>query len=1105
MSFTDIFGGQTLPPTGLSYTSLTLTSDLTLLWPYNTDSANQSVSKVMQVSCNAGNSLILPDATEVSTGEDFLIRNVGANTLTVKDSTGVQVATVAAGAASYFYLTNNSTAAGVFGVIGFGVGTSSVDASSLVGYGIKAVGMSLNQSHPVIPTASAITLDNTHRAKLVVFTGGTGTFSLTSAATLGDDYFTLFRNDGTGTVTIDPASTETIDGLTTMSVQPGESLILICTGAVWYSVGYGRSVLYQFTQLTKDVSAGGTITLTAAEASNKLITFIGSPAGAVNVVVPSVVAVYYLQSSLSTAQTVTVKTSAGSGVGVSQGARIIALCDATNVVSAQSVVANSSISLTDGSAVTPSLYFATKTNTGLYKSGTQDFGVTINGVSKLVIGSTGPQTSTLGPTSAQQHTVPAVTSDTFALLAAAQTLTNKTLSLGSNTLSGTLAQFNSACSDADFAPVASPSFTGSIGVPSGTVGTPGLRFTADGATDTGFYWVSDGVIGVANNAVNTGQFTPTGINSMAIGATTPSTGAFTTLSASGVSNFAAQINTGTGVSTGDVFIEHGSGRTGSGNVYIDLHATSGSDYEARLMRNGGVNGALSLVNTGTGDFLLTQTGAGWLKLQTNNLDRLQIDSTGNSIIALVNKMQVKSATYPTLELYATGSGVNQKFARVSYDSGTFRLEYVNDAYSAVTLSPLTIDASGNALFNGANCNVTAQGTGGFGAFYAKGSGTNNSYLFFGNAGGEKGRIGVDDAGNVVFSNTTGVTTRMTIQSDGVITTAQNLGIGVAPSAPAGFARFMAIGDSDTGIGQISDGVLALATNNVIRMKWDAAGLAGLGCTPGGNYTFETAGIIGASATSNGGADFLVADNLSTAANTTKFSGLAFFGRDTVNVRKQTALIRCLPNDNDYIGSSLAFYARASDSVVERFRAGPSGEWGIAGANYGTAGQVLTSGGSGAAPSWSTASGITQMTVQSPTGSGIATFTGIPSTAKRIVVAFVGMSTSSSSGGPIKCKIGPVGGVENTGYLNGLNSGITSYAHVVNMPASTSATVQGVITITLLDAATNRWMIQTEGSSSSVAAVEVEVCSKTLASTLERLTLETTVGNWDAGSVNVQYQ
>ena len=44
---------------------------------------------------------------------------------------------------------------------------------------------------------------------------------------------------------------------------------------------------------------------------------------------------------------------------------------------------------------------------------------------------------TIGPTSGQQHTLPAVTSDTVALIAASQTLTNKTLSGG--TVSGSIA------------------------------------------------------------------------------------------------------------------------------------------------------------------------------------------------------------------------------------------------------------------------------------------------------------------------------------------------------------------------------------------------------------------------------------------------------------------------------------------------------------------------------------------------------------------------------------------------------------------------------------------------------------------------------------------
>jgi len=52
-----------------------------------------------------------------------------------------------------------------------------------------------------------------------------------------------------------------------------------------------------------------------------------------------------------------------------------------------------------------------------------------------------------------------------------QTLTNKSISLGSNALTGTLAQFNTAVTDADLAPIASPTFTGTPTLPSGTIAT----------------------------------------------------------------------------------------------------------------------------------------------------------------------------------------------------------------------------------------------------------------------------------------------------------------------------------------------------------------------------------------------------------------------------------------------------------------------------------------------------------------------------------------------------------------------------------------------------------------------------------------------------------
>jgi hypothetical protein len=57
--------------------------------------------------------------------------------------------------------------------------------------------------------------------------------------------------------------------------------------------------------------------------------------------------------------------------------------------------------------------------------------------------------------------------------------------------------------------------------------------------------------------------------------------------------------------------------------------------------------------------------------------------------------------------------------------------------------------------------------------------------------------------------------------------------------------------------------------------------------------------------------------------------------------------------------------------TERFRIGTAGQFGIAGANYGTSGQVLTSGGASAAPSWATISALSQ-TAFSNSGSDAAT-------------------------------------------------------------------------------------------------------------------------------------
>lgn len=71
---------------------------------------------------------------------------------------------------------------------------------------------------------------------------------------------------------------------------------------------------------------------------------------------------------------------------------------------------------------------------------------------------------------------------------------------------------------------------------------------------------------------------------------------------------------------------------------------------------------------------------------------------------------------------------------------------------------------------------------------------------------------------------------------------------------------------------------------------------------------------------------------------------------------------------------------------ERIRVGSSGEIGLSGANYGTSGQVLTSAGSGAAPTWTTvSSGGTDLTYTASTRV-IASSTGTDATLTEVVAA-----------------------------------------------------------------------------------------------------------------------
>lgn len=87
---------------------------------------------------------------------------------------------------------------------------------------------------------------------------GTFTQTLTAAATLGDGWNCFYRNDGAGVITIDPNSTETIDGGLVLTLQPGEGCRIACNGTAFKTQGLAWKIVKR---KTADESVTSSVTL----------------------------------------------------------------------------------------------------------------------------------------------------------------------------------------------------------------------------------------------------------------------------------------------------------------------------------------------------------------------------------------------------------------------------------------------------------------------------------------------------------------------------------------------------------------------------------------------------------------------------------------------------------------------------------------------------------------------------------------------------------------------------------------------------------------------------------------------------------------------------
>ena len=363
------------------------------------------------------------------------------------------------------------------------------------------------------------------------------------------------------------------------------------------------------------------------------------------------------------------------------------------------------------------------------------------------------------------------------------------------------------------------------------------------------------------------------------------------------------------------------------------------------------------------------------------------------------------------------------------------------------------------------------------------------------------------------------------------------------------------GDTNTGIFFPATDTLALGTNGTETMRISASGNVGIGNTSpsfkfevvGGRSVFSAASeqyAVGAKHISTGGAVYFGAasgsatpDAVISAAGGSALMTIqnggnvgigttspsrqlsvsgasAAFGITSTAAGGNTVSIDPATTASSNIAQidcSGANALRFNTNGTEQLRIASAGQIGIGGANYGTTGQVLTSNGTAAAPSWQAGAGITRGTAVASTSGTAIDFTGIPSTAKRITVMLSNVSTDGGS--LLRMQLGVGGVATTTGYLG--SSFASTGAGVANATFSSGVDFadasadgdrkHGNIVFTSVTG--NTWSFTGMINLSNTARCSYLSGSVPLGGTLNMVRVTTVNGTdaFDFGTINIMYE
>ena len=391
--YTSPFTGTVVTPTDVSYQALPFSTNQELFWPSTVNGSQVVAARIIDCVASVGGlSIALPAADQGTLGSDILFRNLGAFAFTITDNTGGASVTVPVGQSLYYYLIDNTSTAGEWNNVAFGVGTSYADAATLAGLGLSTLSGKLVTTQNVVNITATPTVNDQSRAATFVWNSGAGSFNLPNYSTLSSGWFIGLRNNGTGELTVTPVAPSTINGQISLNFNPGDSgFILFDTSTNdFYTVGLTAPSAVTFTAATYDVDAivGNTFNLTSfAPIIQTYIAQSGTRSTTLAVTLPAITQIYILVNNTNQSGYDITFVNEGSmepPFVLTAGSVATVLSDGTTIYPLTSS-STGTFYAADGSAAAPAFSFNTDTATGMYLVGSGVLGLSANGTELIQI------------------------------------------------------------------------------------------------------------------------------------------------------------------------------------------------------------------------------------------------------------------------------------------------------------------------------------------------------------------------------------------------------------------------------------------------------------------------------------------------------------------------------------------------------------------------------------------------------------------------------------------------------------------------------------------------------------------------------------------------